>query len=167
MVVARAARAMTMLLVHHDDELRGMLSADFRQRGWQVSDARDVASAVEAAMRTQPEVILTPLQLPGATGFHFVRTFRSSVEHDVVLVGITSLPVRLCGDAKIAGLDLVVEKPLNVERVHHSIMVAMGATRPGPPRSFRAAGHPADRPVPRGSATARRLRSGGRTRSSA
>ena len=126
MVVARAARAaMAMLLVHHDDELRRMLSADFQKRGWHVTDARDVPSAVAAAIRAQPDVILTALQLPGAAGFHFVRTFRSSVEHDVVLVGITSLPVRLCGDAKSAGLDLVVEKPLNVERVHCSIMAAI------------------------------------------
>lgn len=114
-----------MLYVDADDEPRRALSGQFRKLGWRVSEARDVRSAVEAALEAQPRVILTRLQLPDAIGFHFVRTFRSTIEHDVVLVGITSLPVHLCIGAKLAGLDLIVEKPLNVERVHRSILASM------------------------------------------
>ena len=114
-----------MLLVYQDDEPRRAMAGDFRALGWTVGEARDVRSAMEAAHDAHPHVILTGLQLPDADGFHFVRSFRSAVDHDVVLVGITRLPVHLCHDGKIAGLDMLFATPLDIDEVHRALVNAI------------------------------------------
>ena len=116
---------MRMVLVDEDDDLRRTMCDSFRLHGWGVSEARNLRSAIDAALTAQPHVIVTELLLPGAREYHFVRALRSSVEHDLVIVGVTRSSPNKFADAKLAGFDMVFEKPIDIAHVHRSIIASI------------------------------------------
>ena len=104
---------MRMVLVDDDEALRRTSSHAFRQRGWDVTEAHDLRSAVDAALTTQPHIIVTELLLPDAREFHFVRALRSSVDNDVAIIGVTRLPAKEFARARLAGF----KRPRRIEFV--------------------------------------------------
>jgi CheY-like chemotaxis protein len=103
-----------------DQVSRHAWQLELEARGWQASAATDIKSAIDAAIRFQPQAIVTTVQLPDLTGYHFVRTLRSVIEHDIKVVGVgQSSP-----DTADAGFDHFVEPPLDFDAVGELIAVA-------------------------------------------
>lgn len=114
-----------ILLVDGDREARDAAGDSFRRRGWETHFAHDVRSATDVAIKVQPHVILTELSVSGATEYHFLRQFRSAVEHDVVIIGVARVPQAECEQALAAGFDAIVEQPIDVAQIDQSISVVL------------------------------------------
>jgi DNA-binding response OmpR family regulator len=109
--------ARRVLLVDDNDEHRRMLANALRQRGWSVELARTGREGLDAAARVQPDVIVTELILPDVRGFHFGRSLRSIIEHDIVVIAVTRIGEELHGRALKSGFDHVLPKPLDIDEL--------------------------------------------------
>lgn len=92
-----------------------------RELGWKVYGANELRTAVELAMEYQPHAIITELTLPAVRGYAFVRTLRSAVDHDLVLVGLTRLSSEQI-DAARGMFDAIFVKPADIALVHERIL---------------------------------------------
>ena len=113
-----------ILLVHANDELHRRWSAQLEQSGCDVRSGRDVRTAIDLAIRCQPHVIVAQIPLPDAVGYHFVRTLRGTVEHDVRLIGIRRAGEQLDGDASAAGFDWIFDDTVDLAGVLESFAIA-------------------------------------------
>ena len=107
----------SMLVVAADNELRRIWIDGFRGRGWTVYEAHDLRSAIAAAIQSQPYVVITTVELPGTVGFHYLRSIRTTVEHDVKIVGVVT-NAATSGDLRGADFDIVLQAPLNIDEIH-------------------------------------------------
>jgi CheY-like chemotaxis protein len=107
-----------MLIIDDNEDMRRTLLAHFRTEGWDVDVAHDVRTAIESALVFQPQVILSELLLPDARGYHFARTLRSIIDHDIRIVGITRQSQHVFEQARVAGFDVVFAKPIDVDQLH-------------------------------------------------
>ncbi|MBA3396769.1 MAG: hypothetical protein H0T89_29330 [Deltaproteobacteria bacterium] len=119
------ASSKRILVVDGDEVSRQAVGDSFRERGWETHFAHDVRSATDVAIKVQPHVILTELSVTGATEYHFLRPFRSAVEHDVVIIGATRVPQGEYDQAMAAGFDAIFEKPIDVAQIDQSIGVVL------------------------------------------
>jgi DNA-binding response OmpR family regulator len=110
-----------VIVIDDDDEARRLTADALRELGWRVFGASDLRAAVELTMEYQPRGIITELTLPAVHGYAFVRTLRSAVDNDVVLVGLTKLPSTQI-DAARAMFDEVFEKPADITHIHERIL---------------------------------------------
>ena len=94
---------------------RAAVVAALRAADCHVATARDLRSAVEAATRQQPRVVVTELELPDVRGFQFARSLRAAIDHDVMLVGVTSMPAERFEHVRRAGFDLVLAAPVDAD----------------------------------------------------
>jgi two-component system OmpR family response regulator len=107
-----------ILLIDDNDDQRSMLATALRSRGWSVEIARNAKRGVDAALRSQPEIVVTELILPDTRGFDFARSLRSMVEHDLLVIALTRVSEQLHKRALAAGFDFVLRKPFAVEVLH-------------------------------------------------
>ena len=111
-----------MIVIDDDEQARHLAADALRELGWRVFGASDLHAAVELAMEYQPRAIITELTLPAVHGYAFVRTLRSAVDNDVVLVGLTKLPSTQI-DAARGAFDEVFEKPADITHIHERILL--------------------------------------------
>ena len=109
-----------LVLVCAEDQARLLWREQLELRGWLVIDAPDIRVAIDASMREQPHVIVAATPLPDVSGYHFVRTLRGVVEHDIKIIGVRGdgeSPTQLGA----AGFDQIVEHPIDFDSLHRFI----------------------------------------------
>ena len=86
-------------------------------KGYRIVEASDGASAVEAAERERPEIILMDLHLPVMDGIAATRRIRSNPElKDTVVVALTAHSDQdYRSRALSAGCNAFVTKPIDFE----------------------------------------------------
>ena len=104
-----------------DHEVRRSWREQLERRGWVVTDAAGVRVAIDATLRDQPQAIIAATPLPDASGYHFVRTLRGVVEHDVKIVGVKGDGAN--ADIAFAGFDLIIEGSIDFDSLHRFIAV--------------------------------------------
>src|ERR1041385_4412873 len=107
--------ARRVLVIDDNPDQRDALAGELMRRGWIVETASNARAGLDCASKCQPDVVLTELTLPDTRGFHFARALRSLIDHDVVLVGVTRLPLDQHDSARAAGFDEVHAKPIDLE----------------------------------------------------
>jgi CheY-like chemotaxis protein len=120
-------RTLAILVVDDEPLSRMVVSSLLRRAGHEVDTAIDGIEAVEAASRREYDLVLMDLQMPELDGFEASRRIRASgpggakapigtsVSRIVALTATLDDDVRArCVDA---GIDDVVEKPLDATRV--------------------------------------------------
>jgi two-component system response regulator RegA len=107
----------SLLIVEDDDVLRSRLVRAFRDRGFEVREAADAASAIAQAKRESPEFALVDLRLPGASGLEVVQGLVSidATTNVVVLTGYGSIATAL--DALRLGATHYLTKPADVDEI--------------------------------------------------
>lgn len=91
----------TVLLVDDDAKIRDLLRLYVEREGHRVVFAADGETALQIAVRQQPDLILLDVMLPGLDGFEVCRRIRQSSEVPILLLTARS------GDSdKVIGLDL-------------------------------------------------------------
>ncbi len=126
---------MNELVLVVDDEARIVtLARDYLERaGFRVSSAGDGISALEAARRDRPDLIVLDLKLPGMDGLDVARTLRR--ESDVPIIMLTA---RAEEADRLVGLELgaddYITKPFSprelAARVRTVLRRARGGTAP-------------------------------------
>jgi CheY-like chemotaxis protein len=104
------------LIVEDTDLSRDLLVQIFEDT-YEIDTAGEAATAVEAATRRKPDVILMDIRLPGFSGLDAARAIRKHLP-EVPIVAVTSQVMP--GDeerAVAAGCDAFVAKPIDDVRL--------------------------------------------------
>jgi two-component system OmpR family response regulator len=106
-----------VLVVDDETVLAEMVSMALRYEGWNITTAADGASAVEAARKVRPDVVVLDVMLPDMSGLEVLRRLREQNPHLPVLL----LTAKDAVEDRIAGLtaggDDYVTKPFSIEEV--------------------------------------------------
>ncbi len=114
----------SLLIVDDDDDFRQVLSAAFRSRGYAVSTAPDVASALALAEENSPEYAVVDLKMPGESGLVLVKRLKEldAATRIIMLTGYASIATAI--EAVKLGATHYLAKPANAD----DIITAFGKT---------------------------------------
>ena len=109
--------APAVLVVEDDTSLRVALAELLDEAGFKVSSASNGYSGLRLAALEHPRVVLLDLGLPELTGVEVLRELRGAPEtRDTAVIVITGNASRIA-EARMAGADLVVEKPFDLDEL--------------------------------------------------
>ncbi|PHO24071.1 DNA-binding response regulator [Mycobacterium tuberculosis variant bovis] len=107
----------TVLVVDDEPVLAEMVSMALRYEGWNITTAGDGSSAIVAARRQRPDVVVLDVMLPDMSGLDVLHKLRSENPGLPVLL----LTAKDAVEDRIAGLtaggDDYVTKPFSIEEV--------------------------------------------------
>ena len=122
-------RGNRVLVVDDDAGLVRALTINLRAHGWDVTTATDGASALDAAARVQPDVVLLDLGLPDLGGLDVIEGIRGWSRVPIVV-----LSARQLGDDKVdaldAGADDYVTKPFAMNELLARLRAAVRRAAP-------------------------------------
>ncbi len=101
------------LVVEDDGQVRSLLATYLGREGFDVREAGDVPSAIEE-LRSEFDVVLSDVRLPGASGIELVAAVRSRWPSTAVLVATGLQDARVAAEALNAGADRYVFKPFGM-----------------------------------------------------
>jgi CheY-like chemotaxis protein len=135
--VDSAADAPNVLLVEDDREGRRLYAQWLRDAGFQVAEAHNGLQALERALDSRPDVVVTDLNIPGIDGFELTRRLKHDprVSHVPILAvtgyeAFASDPAR----ARRAGCDAVLPKPCSQEDFEAAIRALLARRLDPEPR---------------------------------
>jgi CheY-like chemotaxis protein len=108
-------RGLHALVIDDDLDCLEMLAAMLSFRGALVNHASSARAALDMLKRIRPNLIVSDIGMPRESGFWFIRQFRRPVSPGprtpvIALTGFDGL----ADQAKAAGFDAVLIKPLNL-----------------------------------------------------
>jgi CheY-like chemotaxis protein len=108
-----------ILVVEDDPETRRFYTEAFSRDGWVVREAHNGLQALEKALSSPPDLILTDIAVPGIDGIELCRRLRgATATRAVPVLAITSYGDRRYPDRVIdAGANRVLIKPLDPDRL--------------------------------------------------
>jgi CheY-like chemotaxis protein len=103
--------------------VRLVLSTD----GHEVAEAEAVHAAVEEIRRSEPEVILLDLALPGIDGLTLARALKADpAKRHIVIIAMTAFPERFSREAALAaGCDAFIIKPIDTRKLTGQVTSAV------------------------------------------
>jgi DNA-binding response OmpR family regulator len=104
-----------ILIVEHDTT-DGAIARHFEALGWDVVQSATVREAIDAAMRVPPDVVIVSLDLPDVAGHQLARSFRSIVDHDIVVIALSHASASTA-DVLRAGFDAVFDEPYDLDQL--------------------------------------------------
>ena len=137
------ARGGRILLVEDDKANQTLLAAALSRRGYAVFTAANGEEALRLASHDSFDAVLMDLQMPGIDGFETVRRMRTLQGHaaTVPIIALTALQgARLRQRCEEAGFTVVMEKPVNLDRLTASLERLIGSTPPVPTGAVDYAG---------------------------
>lgn len=143
--------APAVLVIEDDTSLRVALAELLDEAGFRVSSASNGYSGLRLASLEHPRVILLDLVLPELTGIEVLRELRGAPETRETAVIVITGNTGWIPEARVAGADLVVEKPFDIDELLSAVQTAVHrrpghrhAVAPVPPPVVQA--HPSPRP---------------------
>jgi CheY-like chemotaxis protein len=118
-----------VLIVEDDETLRAVLARSLRARGYAVEEAVSAESAVEAlAGGLRPGLVLLDLNLPGATGWDFLRDaeLAKAGSPPIVITSAVAVRPRRLAEARVAAY---LPKPFALEAFLTTVQRFIGAAR--------------------------------------
>jgi two-component system KDP operon response regulator KdpE len=121
----------TVLLVEDDPDLTRFADLALRLSGYRAVTAGDGESAVRAAQRTRPDVVVLDLRLPRLDGWQVLAALQRDPELATVPVVIltASADPRDRERARTARIADFVQKPLTADRLLEVVEHALAAPR--------------------------------------
>jgi CheY-like chemotaxis protein len=112
----RDSRDLKILLVDDFDDTRLFLRLALEEHGFIVLEAENGETAVQNAIRENPDVILMDLTMPLMDGFAATKLIRQNEQFkNVPIIAITAhQETDFRSDAKASGFDAYVTKPIDV-----------------------------------------------------
>lgn len=125
----------TVLVVDDEEQIRALLRATLRFAGFDVVEASDAASGLDACTVSDIDLIVLDVGLPDLDGFEMVRVLRS---RDVV-TPVLMLTARLEVEDRVRGLRLgaddYVAKPFSAAEIVARVEALLRRSRPEAPRT--------------------------------
>ena len=120
-----------VLYVEDDPASRALVRRILQAEGHQVDTVEDGVTALEAAQRVQPDIILMDINIGGLDGYEVTTRLRSlKAMREVPIVAVTA--ASLHGDrerALIAGCDGYIAKPIDVDRFPEQVRSYMAGLK--------------------------------------
>ncbi len=118
-----------ILCIEDDAETAALIAEDLQDRGYVVSTAADGHEGVNAILKTNPDLVLCDINMPGMDGFEVMRCLTSlSPQHEAV--PFIFLTARTDRDSELAGrrlgADDYVTKPVDFEILAAIINARLG-----------------------------------------
>lgn len=126
---ARAKQGRWILVADDEEEMRSLLSSVFRSDGYTVSEAKDgqellsmlVAKTAPDGSPIAPDLVVTDVQMPGATGIRVLAHVRRA-HPTVPVILITAFgSAELHAQAKRLGAATVLDKPFELSELRKLI----------------------------------------------
>ena len=125
-----------ILAVEDDERIRSAVKLALEDEGWTVDEADSGEQAIELFSRTQPDVVLIDIMLPGIDGFELCRTIRRTSDVPVVMVTARNDTHDIVAGLE-AGADDYLTKPFAPKELSARIRALLRRARtpdPGAPR---------------------------------
>jgi signal transduction histidine kinase/ActR/RegA family two-component response regulator len=134
-VALDALRSVSVLVVEHDDDTRAFMTAVLERYGANVRGSASAAEALRILKRTDCDVLLCDLRMPGVDGLDFIRDVRSQADDHVISFPAASIAVSARpqdhDEALSAGYQLHLRKPVEPEDLAAAVL-ALRRPRDGP-----------------------------------
>jgi CheY-like chemotaxis protein len=117
-----------ILVVDDDESIRLIVRMFLSDEGYEVYDAPNGKSALEAVDEFQPSLILLDLRMPVMDGWEFTRRYRESPGPHAPLVAFVAA---LNPEKECAGLDMagILTKPFDLEDLLRAVRSALPVAR--------------------------------------
>lgn len=126
----------TSVLVADDDgDMRSLIAKVLTRDGYVVSEARDghelmkIARAAAKEEGEAPEIIISDVRMPGATGLQAIEEMRGLLEHTVIIVITAFVDAEIQREAQRLGAMRVLRKPFDVDILRAVTMEAQRLRR--------------------------------------
>jgi cyclic di-GMP phosphodiesterase len=130
---------MRILLVDDDEGLRALLRTTFEAVDVELTEAADVAGAVEAVRRQRPDVVVLDVRLPGGDGLDLCRDLKADPATDgISVVLLTGSEGGTAEAARQVGADAFLRKPFSPLELLSIVERLAGGLHPVPFRAMRA-----------------------------
>jgi CheY-like chemotaxis protein len=113
----------TILLAEDHADSREMLAVMLEMDGYRVVRAQDGVEALNLARDDHPDLIITDVNMPRMNGIDLIRAIRAAENGLAVvpIVAITAYGSSFCLEARDAGADEALSKPLGYEHVQEIV----------------------------------------------
>ncbi|MEX1129263.1 MAG: response regulator [Vicinamibacterales bacterium] len=114
----------SVLLVEDDQDGRQMYAFWLTEAGFRVDQAHNGFQALERALESVPDIVVTDLNIPGIDGFELTRRLKLDPRTSrVPVLAVTGYAAFAAdpGRAQRAGCDVVLEKPCTPEELESTI----------------------------------------------
>jgi DNA-binding response OmpR family regulator len=118
---------MKLLLADDDRLLTQLFSTRLRAKGAEVIVAHDAMQAFMSALRTQPDLIVLDVQMPGGTGLEALRKLKSSAKTSGIPVVVLSGSVEpeTGKMLKQLGAAEFLQKPIEPEALYDALVAIL------------------------------------------
>jgi CheY-like chemotaxis protein len=124
-VPVRESRQARILVIDDEDSVRDILSRMLKTKGHQVVVASDGEEGIERFRSESFDLVLTDLGMPKLSGWDVGKTIKG-INPKIPIAMITGWGVELDREKMSeSGIDLIVSKPFNLDRVIHLVSEAM------------------------------------------
>ena len=120
----------TVLVVEDDFDTQHPLAEILQLKGYSVATASDAERAFSAARTKRPDLIITDLMLPGKSGLDLIINVRKDPAiKSIPIVVLSGCAPHMLHDARRAGADYCLEKPIHFERFWETLERLIGKQR--------------------------------------
>jgi DNA-binding NtrC family response regulator len=127
--------AMDILIVDDEPTLRAVLSMRLERWGYRVRVASDVSEAEQLLADRVPDVVLSDVVLPGASGLELLRRLRGAGQEVPVLLMTAHGSIDTAVEAMKEGARDFLTKPLDYTKLH--VLLEASAVEAGERRAAR------------------------------
>lgn len=118
-----------ILAVEDDERIRSAVKLALEDEGWTVDEAESGEAAIEIFQRSNPDVVLIDIMLPGIDGFELCRTLRRTSDVPVVMVTARNDTHDVVAGLE-AGADDYLTKPFAPKELSARIRALLRRARP-------------------------------------
>jgi two-component system KDP operon response regulator KdpE len=113
---------MRILIVDDEPQITRVLRTSLQSNGHEVTVAQDGSSALDQFMKSQPDLLITDLAMPGMDGIELTRAIRERSQIPIIV-----LSVRNQDGSKVAALDQgaddYITKPFSIQELMARVRV--------------------------------------------
>jgi len=118
-----------ILAVEDDERIRSAVKLALEDEGWTVDEAESGEAAIEIFQRSNPDVVLIDIMLPGIDGFELCRTLRRTSDVPIVMVTARNDTHDVVAGLE-AGADDYLTKPFAPKELSARIRALLRRARP-------------------------------------
>jgi DNA-binding response OmpR family regulator len=120
--------ARKILIVDDDPDIRNLLNIRLRGAGYDTAYASDAISAVSAARKESPDLVLLDLGLPGGEGYVVMERMQAIAQLGTIpVIVVSARDASAHGErALAAGARAFLEKPIDVDKLLAAVRQALG-----------------------------------------
>lgn len=128
-----ATREQRVLVVDDDSEIRGIVAGTLRRDGYTVMEAGDGPTALDAASKLIPDLVLLDMTLPGMDGVEVARRLKATpLLAAIPVLALSALTQQAVRDrALAAGCERYLTKPCPPAALRDAVAQTLAASTRG------------------------------------